>query len=602
MSLRSLKPDKETVWTGLSGVFAAMLAALVCYFLKDEVLGCHDSFYDFIFARMHTFREWYAHVLEFNLARGRVGFLSALAATFRYYVLSTGNFRAIWLLQQIPIWFTVGLISFVTGRKTRPVYGIMFAVFYSVFCQIDTNHNLMNCYPFDFMYGMSLMVLGLFLYDCWLCNPGKKSSVICIILSVFCYYESMTVYEPFITACFIYALISFAHVWKQRGELKKKAFLKFIVRLIPHAVTAVVFIGILEYIKMNPIVQSVEVTAVDEYGDFNDFINTWSTFSLSLFPLSNSDHVNVITSFQTLLNGMFLPAFSCCAAAAVICSFLASRHMKVSKEKRKDISFNLLILSISGLLFAVFFTLPHSMTANYQMWVRELNAKGYLTSSLCYFGWALMFSCLISMLINVLSHRNKTVLISSMLVTAFLFFTAAEVTMNINMDFRDDDAVTGQQMSYRAQAFFTFFSSEYANKYAAILIYVPGLSGIHFEMDIDDGYADFESGRELTLTNNLREFRRESDYYDYCGVYQYLPSSDAAWYTSIENPSDPPSEWVSDGHLVLISTYPSVYDFAYTEHDSGQTITQSVDMGRMELFVIEDNQPADADSLTVTVR
>lgn len=174
--------------------------------------------------------------------------------------------------------------------------------------------------------------------------------------------------------------------------------------------------------------------------------------------------------------------------------------------------------------------------------------------------------------------------------------------MNINMDFRDDDAVTGQQMSYRAQAFYSFFSSEYANKYAAILIYVPGLSGVHFNMDIDDGYADFESGRELTLTNSLREFRRESVYYDYCGVFQYLPSADAAWYTSIENPAEPPSEWVSNGNLVMISTYPSVYDITYTEHESGQTVTQAVDMGRMELYVIGDNQPADADSLAVTVR
>ena len=602
MSPKKLKLNKETVWTGLAGVFAAMLAALVCFFLKDEVLGCHDSFYDFIFARMHNFKEWYDHALEFNLARGRVGFLSALAVTLRYYVLSTGNFRAIWLLQQIPIWFTVGLIAFVTGKKTRPVYGWMFVIFYAVFVQIDTNHNLMNCYPFDFMYGMSLMVLGLFLYDGWLCRLGKKSAIIWIILSTFCYYESMTVYEPFITACFIYAVISFAHVWKKRDELGKKAFVKFVIRLIPHAVTAIIFFGILQYIKMNPIVQSVEVTAVDEYGDFGDFVNTWTTFSLALFPLSNIDHVDVATSFQTLLQGMFLPVFSCCAAGGVICSFMASRHMDVTPEKRKDINFNLLMIAISGLLFAVFYTLPHSMTANYQMWVRDLNAKGYLTSSLCYFGWALMFSCLISILINVLSKKNKAAFIASALVTAMLFFTAAELTMNINMDFRDDDAVTGQQMSYRAQAFYSFFSSEYANKYAAILIYVPGLSGIHFEMDIDDGYADFESGRELTLTNNLREFRRESVYYDYCGVYQYLPSADAAWYTSIANPADPSSEWVSNGNLVMISTYPSVYDFTYTEQESGQTVTQAVDMGRMELFVIEDNQPADVDSLTVTVR
>ena len=43
MSPKSLKLYKEKIWTGLAGVFAAMLAALVCFFLKDEVLGCHDS-------------------------------------------------------------------------------------------------------------------------------------------------------------------------------------------------------------------------------------------------------------------------------------------------------------------------------------------------------------------------------------------------------------------------------------------------------------------------------------------------------------------------------------------------------------------------------
>ena len=253
------KLNKEFVWTCFAGLFAALLAALVCFFLKDEVLGCHDSFEDFIFARMHDFKGWFDHALEFNLARGRVGFITSFVLTLRYYILSTGNFTAIWLLQQIPIWFTVGLIAFVTGRKTRPVYGIMFAVFYAVFVQIDTNHNLMNCYPFDFMYGMTLMVLGLFFYDEWLSNIGKKRNLIRIILSIFFYYESMTVYEPFITACTIYALISFAHVWVRRKELGRKAFPEFVIRLIPHAVTAGVFFVILQYLKAHPVIQTVTV-------------------------------------------------------------------------------------------------------------------------------------------------------------------------------------------------------------------------------------------------------------------------------------------------------------------------------------------------------
>lgn len=596
------KLNKEFVWTCFAGLFAALLAALVCFFLKDEVLGCHDSFEDFIFARMHDFKGWFDHALEFNLARGRVGFITSFVLTLRYYILSTGNFTAIWLLQQIPIWFTVGLIAFVTGRKTRPVYGIMFAVFYAVFVQIDTNHNLMNCYPFDFMYGMTLMVLGLFFYDEWLSNIGKKRNLIRIILSIFFYYESMTVYEPFITACTIYALISFAHVWVRRKELGRKAFPEFVIRLIPHAVTAGVFFVILQYLKAHPVIQTVTVTAVDEYGDFYDFANTWQTFSLALFPLSGIDNVNVVTSFQTLLQGMFLPVFSCCAAASVICAFFAAKNSAPSREERKEINFRLLIIAISGLLFAVFYTLPHAATANYQMWVRDLNAKGYLTSSLCFFGWALMFSALISILINVLAHRGKAAFISGMLVISFLFFSCAEITMNINIVYRSNDAVTGQQMSYRGQAFYSFFSSEYAHDYAAILIYTPGLSGIHFNMEIDDGYADFESGRELTLTNSLPEFRRLAPYYDIAGVYTYLPSVDAGWYTSIANPEEMPRHWLSNGNIVFVSSYPQEYEFSYEDPATGEMIVSDVDMDRMQLYVIENSAPVDTDSLTITVR
>ena len=596
------KLNKEFVWTCFAGLFAALLAALVCFFLKDEVLGCHDSFEDFIFARMHDFKGWFDHALEFNLARGRVGFITSFVLTLRYYILSTGNFTAIWLLQQIPIWFTVGLIAFVTGRKTRPVYGIMFAVFYAVFVQIDTNHNLMNCYPFDFMYGMTLMVLGLFFYDEWLSNIGKKRNLIRIILSIFFYYESMTVYEPFITACTIYALISFAHVWVRRKELGRKAFPEFVIRLIPHAVTAGVFFVILQYLKAHPVIQTVTVTAVDEYGDFYDFANTWQTFSLALFPLSGIDNVNIVTSFQSLLQGMFLPVFSCCAAASVICAFFAAKNSAPSREERKEINFRLLIIAISGLLFAVFYTLPHAATANYQMWVRDLNAKGYLTSSLCFFGWALMFSALISILINVLAHKGKAAFISGMLVISFLFFSCAEITMNINIVYRSNDAVTGQQMSYRGQAFYSFFSSEYAHDYAAILIYTPGLSGIHFNMEIDDGYADFESGRELTLTNNLPEFRRLAPYYDIAGVYTYLPSVDAGWYTSIANPEEMPRHWVSNGNIVFVSSYPQGYEFSYEDPATGEMIVSDVDMDRMQLYVIENSAPVDTDSLTITVR
>ena len=578
-----------------------MLAALVCFFLKDEVLGCHDSFEEFIFARMNQFPEWYRHNLEFNLARGRVGFLTAFVISFRFYVLHSGSYTAVWLLQQAPVWFTVGLISFVTGKKTRPVYGLMFASFYAVFVQIDTNHNLMQCYPFDFMYGMSLMVLGLYLYDCWLCRQGQKRSLIWLILSVFCYYESMTVYEPFITACLIYGLISFAHVFNKRDELGRKAFLKFVTRLIPHAVTTIVFYGLLTYLKAHPVVDTVEVTAIDEYGDFSDFVNTWNTFSLSLFPLSHIDKVDVGTSFGTLLAGAFLPVFALCAAGSVFCAFFTAR-CDAANVSRKKVTFNLLIIALAGALYGLTFTIPHAMTYNYQLWVKELHADGYLTSSMCYFGWALMFSCLISILINVLADRRMPLFLSSAVVLAMLFFTGAEITMNINMDYRDDDAVTGQQMSYRGQAFYSFFSSDYAENYSAILVYVPGYSGIHFDIEKDDAYADFELDRDVRLTNDIDVFRDQCLYTDYSGLFRYEPSQEAGWYTGIANPADDPSEWVSNGNLVLVSTLPGSYEFSYQDPATGELITEDIDMGRMEVYVIENTLPVDTDTISIAMR
>ena len=121
-------------------------------------------------------------------------------------------------------------------------------------------------------------------------------------------------------------------------------------------------------------------------------------------------------------------------------------------------------------------------------------------------------------------------------------------------------------------------------------------------MDIDDGYADFESGRDLMVVNDLQEFRRLAPYYEVCGVYDYISSADAAWYTSIANPTEMPRHWVSSGNMVFISTYPTDYEISYEDPDTGEVITQDMNMDRMQVYVIENNEPVDTDSLTITTR
>ena len=602
MSLKT-KLDKRFFWSLLTALFAAGLVAFICYFLKNEVLGCHDSFEEFMFARMTSFPDWFRHNLDFMFARGRVGILSSLVICFRFFILNTGNYTAVWLLQQVPVWFTVFLLGFVVARKTRPHYGLLFVAVFAALAQIDTNHNLMMCYPFDFMYGMSLMILGLYLYDGWLVNMGKKRNTVRIVLSVFFYYESMTVYEPFLTACVIYALISLSYVIRDRRLNGKKSVIIFIKRLIPHAVTAVVFFVILKVMKIVYVTDAVTVTAVDEYGDFYDFANTWSTFTFALFPFHDAEHVDVPASLRDLFSYYFIPVFAFLAAGAMFCACMAARRgSSDKKEDRKSVTLRLLVLGLSGFLYAMCFCLPHSMTANYQMWVRDLHADGYLTSSMCYFGWALMFACVISIVINVLSSSNKAVFIISSVVLSILIFVGAEVSMNINMDFRDDDAVTGQEMSYRGQAFYSFFTSDYAENYSAIILYMPGFSGIHFDIGIDDAYADYEVNRDMVLANDIDWYREQSLYCDFAGVFVYMPSVEAGWYTSIANPRDPESEWVSNGDIVLVSTRPGSYEISYQDPDTGETVSTVMDVGRMQVYPISNSRPVDTDTILVAVR
>jgi hypothetical protein len=314
--------------------------------------------------------------------------------------------------------------------------------------------------------------------------------------------------------------------------------------------------------------------------------------------------VDFVSSLRTLFAWYTIPAFAFCAAGAVFCAFMAARANieKQTSEDRNNVTYNLIVMAVIGFFYAMCFCLPHSMTANYQMWVSKLHADGYLTSSMCYFGWALMFSCLVSALINVVAGSRKPVFYISAAVLSVLFFLGAELTMNINIIFRSSDATTGQQMSYRGQAFYSFFASNYAEEYSAILIYMPGYSGIHFDIEKDDAYADYEVGRDMYLTNDIDVFRYQALYRDYSGVFIYYPSVDAGWYTSIANPTDRPEDWVSSGNLVFVSSRAGNYEFSYEDPDTGSVVTEDIDIGRMELYVIENSEPVDVDTLEIALR
>ncbi|MCQ2515309.1 MAG: hypothetical protein MJ094_00415 [Saccharofermentans sp.] len=593
--------NKGKVFTLFTAFFAVVLIALVCFFLRYSAIGCHDSFGDFIFAREHSLKDSFLYNLDFNLARGRVGILFTLVSTLRFAILKTGNITAIWLLQQVPTWFTVGLIAWMIGKKTKPVYGLYFACFYAAYVQIDTNHNLMVCYPLDFVYGISMMAVGFYLYDAYLEHKSEKHNVWRLVFSVFCYYESMLCYEPFITTCLIYGLLSLARTIGNKKSLGRRAVMSFIVDLIPHAVATIVFFGILNYVKAHPIIQTIDVTPIDEYGTLSGFLETWRVFSTGVIPFSTDNMIDVPKSIAHVFDSFYNGLFSIVAALALISmsatSFFIS-HDSPRAELRR-VNLRLLVIGIAGLIFAVFFTVPHALTSNYQYWVSDLNATGYLTSSMCYFGWAICFSCITCLVVNLLSMTQKKLLYCmTVLALAFGAFVGAEITVNMNNNYADYIFSNGIQMSFRGQVFYTFVSSEYSDS-VADLLYIPDYSGVHGNLQALDEYADFELGKNVMLERNSDAISFLANYYGTVGYLNYFPESDAGCYLLLDNPIDNIRGWVCSNEILIISTKPGVYTVSYMDALTGNTHVYNVELGRCDTAIISEGDIVIADSLTI---
>ena len=599
-----IKKNTYKTANALLAATAAGLALMVCWFLRNTVLGCHDSMVDFTTARMHDFGYMYKETLDFCLARGRAGFLFPLVVTVRQIIDGTGNYLAIWLVQQVPIWTAVGLISYVIAKKTRPYYGFFFACFFSAFIQIDLNHNLMTCYPVDFMYGITMMVLGLYLYDSWLTHlkDGKRSNIVRIILSCFCYYESMQTYEPFIIACIIYILISASYAVRERKEYGKKSFGRFILHLIPHGATGLLFVGTFAFLKIHPIVE-MPLTSDGGLGNISGFITTWETFTFSLLPLTHTKNsggsfnpVKILTGSTRLALAFAILTF---IATLLLCICTLTDYAKKSKEERKSLNIKLVLISIAGLLEALTFSIPHAMLSNYQYWVLGLGASGYVPSSICFFGWAVFLSGIGCLIVNFFSGRKVFLYAPAFAVASILLGIAAASTSNINHFYREVPASTGSQVSYRAQAFFGFFSSDIADESSADIFYVPEYSGLHLDINRSDLYTDFELGKDATLINDGDVLKDTFSIDNTYGEFRYVDIADAGYYVIIDNAYMPEKQWVTTGDIVFVSSYPAEYEITYYDSETMQEITTTIQADRMTTYVIENSNKVKVNSIEI---
>ena len=584
----------------LLALSAATMVAMVCYFLRNTVLACHDSMLDFTDARLYDFKYFYDHAMEFCLARGRAGFIFPFVVAVRQLIDGTGNYLAIWLVQQVPIWFDVGLIAWIIARKTKPYYGFYFVCFYAAYIQIDFNHSLMVCYPMDFTYGLALMIFGLYLYDGWLRNLGssKKTNVIRLIVSLICFYESMETYEPFITAAIIYILLSAIHTYKHRSEYGRKSILKFILHLLPHGIVGIIYVGIMVYLKIKP-VSDVPVTQPYSVGDFGAFVTTWKTFTVSLLPLTHYQNAGV--HVRTIFTGFYTIVFAFVMAFATVMLYLCvlADYRKKDKEDRKSINKKLALLGLIGLIVALTYSIPHAMTANYQHWVLDLGATGYVPSSICYYGWALALTCLGCLIVNYFSTRKPWLYIPAYAVAAALLGTAAAVTSDINHFYREIPGATGEQISYRAQAFFSCFNSEYVKDSPAEVIYVPEYWGIHGIIGTNDNYADNELGKDVTLINDGTVLKDTFDIDNTYAAFRYNEPADAGYYTIIDNMYMPEWQWVTTSDIIFVSSYPADYEIIYYDSETREKVSTIIEADRASTYVIENDNKVKVGSIEI---
>ena len=597
-----LKGNSYKIYLGLLFIASLALAGLICWFLRNVVLGCHDSLAEFTYARMWSLTAAYKHARNFNLQRGRAGLLFPLVVTFRYLVHSTGSYTAVWLLQQVPIWFNVGFISYIVGKKTKPHYGLFFIAFFAAFVQIDIDHSLMTCYPLDFMYGLTLQILGLYLYDGWLSHwkDGKKTNWIRLGFSCFCYYESMQVYEAFLMACFCYAVISLVYVIKDRKELKiKKSISRFFLQLVPHALTGSLFVGILVYIRTHPVVDGT--LSSGEPGKFEMFQETWNTLSVSLVPLRHRTEISRRESIASIFTDPFTGLCTLAMLIAGIMLFLCIYRSAATLSKEAKISqcVRLCTLSIMGYAHAMSFNIPLGMDSKYQEWVCVNGAKGYMTGIICYFGWALLYACVICLIATALSSLKAYFYIPLAVAAAVALALGTAFTASINELYINAEAATHNCISKRGQAFYAFVTSEDAEAMGADYIYVPDYSGIHGFLNIDNDYANFELGKPVTLENNLESFESDCKDYPVVSEFRYNGVLVAGYYVVLDNPWEDEEDWVTTGDIVIVTARPEPVVVSYYDETIGQTITIDLAGGRMKSFVIRNSDTVDASSITI---
>ena len=565
-SVRQKLENKEIEILRLfSLICVILLVGIFLYRLKYVVLASEDSMNEYALARQLGFVEMFKFTFKFCLRRGRVGLIFPLICTVRHYINSTGNYTLIWLLQYVPVVAVICYIASVVKKRIGTAASCLFLMITAVFLQIDTCHNLLVCYPLDFCAALFFSVKAVDLFisgtDNYLKFGYKAKTAVMLILSAFCFYISLESYESFIVATFSMFLIVLFKLKSSEGTLKKKIKDGAVLLSLPFFVSVIYLI--VWYILSQKVYSLVdEVYITDEFST-KGFLLTWATFSTDLFPFrryitykalhNHTEWFGFAEFFKDPLNIIG-------AIVSLIGTFSVTRYVIKNIESLKSKTISIRLCACISFAFAVLFPLSHALLPRYQSWVVNDKVQGYVPSFICYLSWTLFIACILIliMLRADFSKNSITVIFAAALTVISVFgFTVTSLTSNKYIKALEEDSMKAQV--------FCMMSSE-ADFGDAQIVYTDSFDGLHGQLQNDTSLMDFESGTDVTLTNNPDDLG-EGD------LYFHVYDNGVGILTAVDDDLNP------EGFIQLCPAVSGDYDIMLNGLD-GETVRETLELER----------------------
>ena len=565
-SVRQKLENKEIEILRLfSLICVILLVGIFLYRLKYVVLASEDSMNEYALARQLGFVEMFKFTFNFCLRRGRVGLIFPLICTVRHYINSTGNYTLIWLLQYVPVVAVICYIASVVKKRIGTAASCLFLMITAVFLQTDTCHNLLVCYPLDFCAALFFSVKAVDLFisgtDNYLKFGYKTKTAVMLILSAFCFYISLESYESFIVATFSMFLIVLFKLKSSEATLKKKIKDGAVLLSLPFFVSVIyLFVWYILSQKVYSLVDEVYIT--DEFST-KGFLLTWATFSTDLFPFrryitykalhNHTEWFGFAEFFKDPLNIIG-------AIVSLIGTFSVTRYVIKNIESLKSKTISIRLCACISFAFAVLFPLSHALLPRYQSWVVNDKVQGYVPSFICYLSWTLFIACILIliMLRADFSKKSITVIFAAALTVISVFgFTVTSLTSNKYIKALEEDSMKAQV--------FCMMSSE-ADFGDAQIVYTDSFDGLHGQLQNDTSLMDFESGTDVTLTNNPDDLG-EGD------LYFHVFDNGVGILTAVDDDLNP------EGFIQLCPAVSGDYDIMLNGLD-GETVRETLELER----------------------